>query len=70
MLGRAGQASQGNKTCCKMTLIFQDAAPVGWILPDLYWKGVMKKKQILNLLAASCNTCTRIFFQKGWISAG
>lgn len=45
MLGRAGRASQGNKTRCKMTLIFQDTVPVGWVLPDLYWEGVMKENR-------------------------
>lgn len=43
MLGRGGRTSQGNRTCCEMILDFQDAVPVGWVLPELFREGVMKE---------------------------
>lgn len=64
MLGRAGRASQGTETCCVMTLLSQGAAaPVGWVLPDLYWEGAMKENWywIYSLLA----TPSPGFFPKG-----
>lgn len=39
------RASQGNNTCCKMTLVLQDAAPVERVLPDLYWEGAVKENR-------------------------
>lgn len=43
MLGRGGRASQGNRTCCEMTLNFQDAVPGGCVLPELFQEGEMKE---------------------------